>query len=133
MMLTAAIGSSASVKYRNSSGRKGRRPWGRTLKGLRLTIREIQAQDVIMTRAARHKFSVSPKARHSLMDRARDKARATRTVEKRLPPPRPNETTVFTNRPGYAGAAARCYLKDKVKPPRHKPCCISGVVRQPAS
>jgi hypothetical protein len=32
-------------------------------------------------------------------------------------------------RPGYAGAAARCYLKDKVKPPRHKPCCISGVVR----
>jgi hypothetical protein len=32
-------------------------------------------------------------------------------------------------RPGYAGPAARCYLKDKVKPPRHKPCCISGVVR----
>jgi len=32
-------------------------------------------------------------------------------------------------RPGYAGAAARCYLKDKVKPPRHKPCCVSGVVR----
>jgi hypothetical protein len=32
-------------------------------------------------------------------------------------------------RPGYGGAAARCFLKDKVKPPRHKPCCISGVVR----
>lgn len=32
-------------------------------------------------------------------------------------------------RPGYAGSAARCFLKDKVKPPRHKPCCISGVVR----
>lgn len=32
-------------------------------------------------------------------------------------------------RPGYAGPAARCFLKEKVKPPRHKPCCISGVVR----
>jgi hypothetical protein len=32
-------------------------------------------------------------------------------------------------RPGYGGPAPRCYLKDKVKPPRHKPCCISGVVR----
>jgi hypothetical protein len=32
-------------------------------------------------------------------------------------------------RPGYGGSAARCFLKDKVKPPRHKPCCISGVVR----
>ncbi|HEY2137091.1 MAG TPA: PAN domain-containing protein [Xanthobacteraceae bacterium] len=32
-------------------------------------------------------------------------------------------------RPGYAGPAARCFLKDKVKPPRRKPCCISGVVR----
>jgi hypothetical protein len=32
-------------------------------------------------------------------------------------------------RPGYIGAAARCYLKDKLKPPRAKPCCISGVVR----
>jgi hypothetical protein len=32
-------------------------------------------------------------------------------------------------RPGYAGAASRCYLKDKVKPPHHRPCCISGVVR----
>ncbi|HVY57412.1 MAG TPA: PAN domain-containing protein [Xanthobacteraceae bacterium] len=31
-------------------------------------------------------------------------------------------------RPGYGGAA-RCYLKDKIKPPRRKPCCISGVVR----
>jgi len=32
-------------------------------------------------------------------------------------------------RPGYIGPGARCYLKDKLKPPRHKPCCISGVVR----
>jgi hypothetical protein len=32
-------------------------------------------------------------------------------------------------RPGYNGPNARCYLKDRVKPPRHKPCCISGVVR----
>ena len=32
-------------------------------------------------------------------------------------------------RPGYAGPAARCYLKDRVKPPRRRPCCISGVVR----
>jgi len=32
-------------------------------------------------------------------------------------------------RPGYIGPFARCYLKDKLKPPRHKPCCISGVVR----
>jgi hypothetical protein len=32
-------------------------------------------------------------------------------------------------RPGYGGPAARCFLKDKVKAPRHKPCCISGVVR----
>ena len=32
-------------------------------------------------------------------------------------------------RPGYIGPSARCYLKDKIKPPRHKPCCISGVVR----
>jgi len=32
-------------------------------------------------------------------------------------------------RPGYQGNAGRCYLKDKVKPPRRKPCCISGVVR----
>jgi hypothetical protein len=32
-------------------------------------------------------------------------------------------------RPGYGTAAARCYLKDAIKPPRHKPCCISGVVR----
>jgi hypothetical protein len=32
-------------------------------------------------------------------------------------------------RPGYIGAAARCYLKDKLTSPRHKPCCISGVVR----
>ena len=32
-------------------------------------------------------------------------------------------------RPGYFGPNARCYLKDKIKPPRAKPCCISGVVR----
>ena len=32
-------------------------------------------------------------------------------------------------RPGYAGAAARCYLKSRVTRPRRKPCCISGVVR----
>ena len=32
-------------------------------------------------------------------------------------------------RPGYIGAAARCYLKGKITRPRHKPCCISGVVR----
>ena len=32
-------------------------------------------------------------------------------------------------RPGYGGPAARCYLKDRITRPRHKPCCISGVVR----
>jgi hypothetical protein len=32
-------------------------------------------------------------------------------------------------RPGYYGPVARCYLKDHVRPPRRKPCCISGVVR----
>jgi hypothetical protein len=32
-------------------------------------------------------------------------------------------------RPGYEGPAARCFLKDRIKPPRRKPCCISGVVR----
>ena len=32
-------------------------------------------------------------------------------------------------RPGYIGAAARCFLKDKITRPRAKPCCISGVVR----
>jgi len=32
-------------------------------------------------------------------------------------------------RPGYQGPAARCYLKSAIKPPRVKPCCISGVVR----
>jgi len=32
-------------------------------------------------------------------------------------------------RPGYGTGTARCYLKDTVKPPRSKPCCISGVVR----
>ncbi|HEX5210577.1 MAG TPA: PAN domain-containing protein [Pseudolabrys sp.] len=32
-------------------------------------------------------------------------------------------------RPGYNGPAARCYLKDRLTRPHHKPCCISGVVR----
>ena len=32
-------------------------------------------------------------------------------------------------RPGYQGAAAHCYLKSKVTVPRHKPCCVSGVIR----
>jgi hypothetical protein len=32
-------------------------------------------------------------------------------------------------RVGYGTAAARCYLKDAIKPPRPRPCCISGVVR----
>ena len=32
-------------------------------------------------------------------------------------------------RPGYLGPTARCYLKDSIKPPRRKPCCMSGVVR----
>jgi hypothetical protein len=32
-------------------------------------------------------------------------------------------------RAGYSVAAPHCYLKDVIKPPRHRPCCISGVVR----
>jgi len=32
-------------------------------------------------------------------------------------------------RPGYVGPEARCFLKSHVMLPRHKPCCISGVVR----
>ena len=32
-------------------------------------------------------------------------------------------------RPGYLGASARCFLKSRLTRPRHKPCCISGVVR----
>ncbi len=32
-------------------------------------------------------------------------------------------------RPGYIGPTARCFLKDRIRPPRQKPCCISGVVR----
>jgi len=32
-------------------------------------------------------------------------------------------------RPGYAGMAATCFLKDRVTSPQHRPCCISGVVR----
>jgi hypothetical protein len=33
------------------------------------------------------------------------------------------------SRPGYGTASARCYLKNRVTPPRHRPCCVSGVVR----
>jgi PAN domain len=32
-------------------------------------------------------------------------------------------------RPGYSGPNARCFLKDRITPPRHRACCISGVVR----
>jgi hypothetical protein len=32
-------------------------------------------------------------------------------------------------RPGYLGPAARCFLKERITRPRHKPCCVSGVVR----
>jgi hypothetical protein len=32
-------------------------------------------------------------------------------------------------RPGYGTAAAQCFLKDSIKPPRRSPCCVSGVVR----
>jgi hypothetical protein len=32
-------------------------------------------------------------------------------------------------RAGYITPFPRCYLKDKITRPRHKPCCISGVVR----
>jgi hypothetical protein len=32
-------------------------------------------------------------------------------------------------RPGYSGAGARCFLKNRLTRPRRKPCCISGVVR----
>ena len=32
-------------------------------------------------------------------------------------------------RPGYGGPTARCYLKDKITPPKRRPCCMSGVVR----
>ena len=32
-------------------------------------------------------------------------------------------------RPGYLAASARCYLKEKITPPRRRPCCMSGVVR----
>jgi hypothetical protein len=32
-------------------------------------------------------------------------------------------------RPGYVGPTAHCLLKDRITPPRRKPCCISGVVR----
>lgn len=32
-------------------------------------------------------------------------------------------------RAGYISQAPRCYLKDKITRPRHKPCCVSGVVK----
>ena len=32
-------------------------------------------------------------------------------------------------RAGYGVSAPHCYLKDAIKPPRRRPCCISGVVR----
>lgn len=32
-------------------------------------------------------------------------------------------------RQGYISPTPRCYLKDRLTRPRHKPCCISGVVR----
>lgn len=32
-------------------------------------------------------------------------------------------------RPGYIGAPARCFLKERLTRPRAKPCCVSGVVR----
>jgi hypothetical protein len=33
------------------------------------------------------------------------------------------------HRPGYGTVGARCSLKQVIKPPRHRPCCISEVVR----
>ena len=32
-------------------------------------------------------------------------------------------------RPGYAESGPRCFLKNRLTPPHHRPCCISGVVR----
>jgi hypothetical protein len=32
-------------------------------------------------------------------------------------------------RPGYAGSAPRCFLKNQIKPPARRPGMISGVVR----
>jgi hypothetical protein len=32
-------------------------------------------------------------------------------------------------RPGYGTPDARCYLKETIKPPHVRPCCISGVLR----
>jgi hypothetical protein len=41
-----------------------------------------------------------------------------------------NRCRAFTYvRPGYLGASARCFLKERITRPRHKPCCVSGVVR----
>lgn len=33
------------------------------------------------------------------------------------------------SRAGYGAPVAKCYLKDKITPPRRRPCCMSGVVR----
>jgi hypothetical protein len=33
------------------------------------------------------------------------------------------------HRAGYGTAVARCYLKETIRPPHRRPCCISGVVR----
>ena len=32
-------------------------------------------------------------------------------------------------RPGYLGAVALCYLKNRITRPERRPCCVSGVVR----
>ncbi|RAI45569.1 PAN domain-containing protein [Rhodoplanes roseus] len=32
-------------------------------------------------------------------------------------------------RAGYIGPAPRCYLKNRIPPPRKRPCCVSGVVK----
>ena len=53
----------------------------------------------------------------------------------RAPPATPPASATSAAAPGpicgpaYGGPAARCYLKDKITRPHHKPCCISGVVR----
>ena len=57
--------------------------------------------------------------------------RKTRTSR---PASRPARTRIAAapgpmSRPGYLGTSARCYLKDEIKPPRRRPCCMSGVVR----
>jgi PAN domain len=32
-------------------------------------------------------------------------------------------------RPGYGDSGPRCFLKNRLTPPRHRPCCVSGVER----